>query len=69
MPAERRAAVRRLADAQATGHATTHRHNLEVARVAMAAAEQLLAEVDQSGGLASVGEARHRRENQYLAFL
>jgi hypothetical protein len=69
MHAERRAAAARQADTQATAHADAHRRNLKAARTVMAVAEQSLAEADQSGGLASVAEARHRRENQYPGFV
>jgi hypothetical protein len=63
MAAERRAATERVAEAQATAHATAHCRNIEAARVA-ASAEQRLAEEDQ-GGLAAVADAHNRRENQY----
>jgi hypothetical protein len=63
MHAERRVAAERLGDTQATAHATAHLRNLEAARAAMAVAEQRLAEANRSWGLASVAEARHRREN------
>jgi hypothetical protein len=63
MVAETRAAVSRLADAQATTCADAHRHNIEAAKVAMAEAEQRLAQADSAGGLATVATERQRRKN------
>jgi hypothetical protein len=46
MVAERRAAMERVAEAQATARATAHRHNSEAARSAAAVTEQRLVEED-----------------------
>jgi hypothetical protein len=50
MHVERRAAVERLGDAQATARANAHRRNIEATKAALATTEQRLAEADMSGG-------------------
>jgi hypothetical protein len=65
MAAERRVAAARLAEEHAAARADAHRHNIEVARAAMAAAEQRLALADVVGGLATVAAERQRCEHQY----
>jgi hypothetical protein len=58
MATERRAAAARLAEEHAAARADAHRHNIEVARAAMAAAEQRLFQADMTGGLATVAAER-----------
>jgi hypothetical protein len=65
MAAERRAAAARLAEEHAAACADAHRCNIEVARVAMTAAEQCLAQADVAGGLAMVAAEHQRRKHQY----
>jgi hypothetical protein len=65
MAAERRAAVARMAEEHAVARADAHRHNIKAARAAMAAVEQCLAQVDVTGGLATVAAERQRRKHQY----
>jgi hypothetical protein len=65
MAAERRAASARLVEEHAVARADAHRRNTEVARAAMATAEQRIFRADVTEGLATVAAERHRREHQY----
>jgi hypothetical protein len=62
MAAERRTTTTRLAEDHAAARADAHRRNIEVARAAMAEAEQRLFRADVTGGLAMVTA---EREHQY----
>jgi hypothetical protein len=65
MAAERRAAAAMLAKEHDAARAYAHRRNIELAKAAMAAAEQRLSQPDVTRGLATVSAERQRRKHQY----
>jgi hypothetical protein len=65
MATERRVVAARLVEDHAAARADVHRHNIEVARVAMAKAERCLFRVDMAGGLMKVAVEHQRHEHQY----
>jgi hypothetical protein len=65
MASERRAVAARLADEHDAARADAHHRNNKVARAAMVAAEQRLAQADVARGLATLAVERQRCEHQY----